>query len=591
MKQPKIKTAVCIILALLLVAGTAYLGSLSIRAGYTRRSASSTTQVSSKETPKPSGKNPTLEKEDASKVTSEEAVSQAAATEEDPTKQAPNEGNAEQKGSHSTASKPSGSNSKASNGQSSEGNPTGRAPASNPAAGTPCQQHGALSVKGTQLVDKNQQPYQLRGVSIFFLQYANIDSFRTMRDQWGINMVRLPLYTAGYDGYCTSSPEKRAQLKQTIYRGIDAAIDLGLYVIVDWHVLHEGNPNTYRSEAIAFFKEISSKYAGYDNVLYEICNEPNGNASWGSIKSYAENVLPAIKDNAKQAVVIVGTPTWSQDVDQAAADPVTGYDNLMYALHFYAETHRDSLRQKMVTAIGKGLPVFVSEFGICDASGNGTLNKGEAAKWMNLINQYGLSFSIWSLSNKNESSALLLPSTTALSNWSYNDLTESGKWFVDMMGANSASLGQTPANNTESNHTTTTQTDTGNVAAKDPEPPRSEPSQPNTNQSNASGSGKLEAKATVINSWESNGQKFYQYSLEISNVGSGQVDQWSCTIHFSKNVKISQSWCGQYTLNDKSLTITPESYNGVVAPGSTVPNVGFILEVEDGTEVSSITCQ
>ena len=114
--------------------------------------------------------------------------------------------------------------------------------------------------------------------------------------------------------------------------------------------------------------------------------------NWQQIKSYAEEVIPVIRANDPDAIIIVGTPTWSQDVDQAAANPITGYDNIMYALHFYADTHRDNLRNRMVTAIQNGLPIFVSEYGICDASGSGAINSSQATLWMNTMQQYNVSF-------------------------------------------------------------------------------------------------------------------------------------------------------------------------------------------------------
>lgn len=438
------------------------------------------------------------------------------------------------------------------------------------AAGTGAySSHGRLSVSGTNLVDKNNKPIQLRGVSIFFLQYANIDSFRTMRDDWGINMVRIPMYTAGYNGYCTGDANNRAKLKEQVYKGIDAATKLGLYVIVDWHVLHEGDPNVYVKESVAFFKELTAKYGGYDNVLYEICNEPNSGASWKSIKSYASQVLPAIREKAKNSVIIVGTPTWSQDVDLAAADPITGYGNLMYALHFYAETHRETLRNKMVGAIKKGLPVFVSEFGISDASGNGKINKAEGDRWMQVINQYNLSFSIWSLCNKDESSALLKPNVTKLSGWSYDDLTESGKWFVNMMGAKSEGLGKGEVK--------------AEATAKKAEAAPTSAAAPSAQK------GGLKAEAKITNSWESNGKSFYQYSLTIKNTGSAAVNGWTCKVSFDNNIALSQGWCGKYSVSGKALTVTPEDYNSEIAPNSSVDNIGFIIEADGSSAVTSVS--
>lgn len=112
-----------------------------------------------------------------------------------------------------------------------------------------------------------------------------------------------------------------------------------MYAILDWHVLNERDPNVYKSQALAFFKEMSASVSGYGNVLYEICNEPNGPA-WSSIKSYAVDVIDTIRANDPNSVIIVGTPTWSQDVDTAAADPIAR-SNIMYTLHFYNFTTKE----------------------------------------------------------------------------------------------------------------------------------------------------------------------------------------------------------------------------------------------------------
>lgn len=130
------------------------------------------------------------------------------------------------------------------------------------------------------------------------------------------------------------------QLKALVRCGVEHATRQDLYVILDWHILSDGNPQIYKEDAKAFFQEMSREYAGYPNVLYEICNEPNGGTGWQEIKSYAQEVIGVIRANDPDAVILVGTPNWSQYVDQAAADPIQGYDNLMYTLHFYAATHR-----------------------------------------------------------------------------------------------------------------------------------------------------------------------------------------------------------------------------------------------------------
>lgn len=297
--------------------------------------------------------------------------------------------------------------------------------------GTPLENHGKLSVSGTDLVDKNGDKYQLKGVSThglsWFPQYVNEDAFRTVRDDWGGNLIRLAMYTHESGGYCTDG--NKEELKKLIDDGVSYATGLGMYVIIDWHILQEQDPTVYEDEAAEFWNEMSSKYADYDNVLYEICNEPNGGTDWATVKAYAEKIIPIIRKNDKDAVIIVGTPTWSQDVDAAAADPIKGYDNIMYTLHFYAATHKDNIRDKLKKAHSSGLPVFISEFSICEASGNGYVDTDSADDWMKLINEYDLSYAGWALANKDEAACLIEPDCDKVSGWSDDELSETGLWL------------------------------------------------------------------------------------------------------------------------------------------------------------------
>ena len=290
--------------------------------------------------------------------------------------------------------------------------------------------HGALRVCGSDLVDSKGEKIQLRGMSThgmaWYPQFVCRETFAFMRDSWKINCVRLAMYTYEPQGYCTDG-DKEA-LKALVRRGVDAATELGLYVIVDWHILNDRNPLVYQSEAIAFFDEMSRLYADHENVLYEICNEPNTSASWEDVTAYANAVIPVIRANAPDSVILVGTPTWSQDIHLALAQPLE-FPNLMYTLHFYAATHKQELRDRMRFCMEQGLPVFVSEFGICDASGNGALDYEQAAAWQKLIMDYNASFMCWNLSNCDESSAILRAKCTKLSGWEDEDMNDQGKWI------------------------------------------------------------------------------------------------------------------------------------------------------------------
>lgn len=304
------------------------------------------------------------------------------------------------------------------------------------------EENGALAVNGTKLVSqKTGKEVVLRGVSTHGINwdvgypYISKAAFQTLRDDYGVNAVRLAMYTVEYYGYCDkgsageSLSTVQKTLKERIDAGVTAATELDMYVIIDWHILNDQNPNKYKKEAKAFFEEMSKKYAGQDNVLYEICNEPNSGTSWSDITAYAKTIIPVIRANDKDAVIIVGTPNWSQDVDVAAKTPLS-YDNIMYTLHFYAATHKDSYREKLKTALANGLPVMVTEFGVSEASGAGSMNTAEAGKWLDLLDANGISYFAWSLSNKAETASLLKAGTGKKSGWKKSDLSAAGKWVL-----------------------------------------------------------------------------------------------------------------------------------------------------------------
>lgn len=338
----------------------------------------------------------------------------------------------------STAGTSAGNNSNNNNNNNNNNTSTTKKPAatvppapSDPKGTTPVSQHGQLSVKNGQLVDKSGKGYQLRGMSThgltWFPEFVNESAFKTLRDDWNTNVVRLAMYVDEWgNGQCYMG-NKSGSL-ELLEKGVDICIKLDMYVIIDWHVLNPGDPSKYTNEAKSFFETVSKRYAKYPNVIYEICNEPNGGASWSSnIKPYAEKIIPVIRKNAPNSVIIVGTPTWSQEIDKPLSDPLN-YKNVMYAFHFYAATHA-GLRSNVENCVAQGLPVFVSEFGTCDASGGGANDFNETQKWLSYFDKQGISYCNWSICNKDETCSVLRPGTSANGNWSESNLTENGKWM------------------------------------------------------------------------------------------------------------------------------------------------------------------
>ncbi|WP_251197310.1 glycoside hydrolase family 5 protein [Anaerotardibacter muris] len=293
---------------------------------------------------------------------------------------------------------------------------------------------GKLQVIGAQLSSQAGDPVQLRGVSThglsWFPQYVNQEFFTELREDWGVNVVRLAMYTAEYGGYCTGGD--KAALEQLVIDGVNYAQNADLYAVVDWHILSDADPNIHITEAKQFFEKISAEFADKDNVIYEICNEPNGATTWGQITAYAETIIPIIRANDPDAVIIVGTPTWSQRIDEAALDPLP-FENIMYTLHFYAAEHKQDLRERLEATVKAGVPVFVTEFGITEASGDGKIDYDSAAAWIKLMDELDVSYICWNLSNKDEASAMFLDTCDKTSGFTSDDLSDEGKWLVDTL--------------------------------------------------------------------------------------------------------------------------------------------------------------
>jgi len=171
------------------------------------------------------------------------------------------------------------------------------------------------------------------------------------------------------------------------------------------------------------------------NVIYEPFNEPmprafaGGQASeqsfdWSNdFKPYHEQIVAAIRAEDPNGIIVMGTPYWSQNVDEAVMDPVQG-DNLMYTVHFYACTHTQWLRDRAQTALDLGFPVFVTEWGATEASGNGQICPDEADRWHQFMDDNMISWAAWKLDDRNDASSILAfqaPAGGPWTNWVRDD--------------------------------------------------------------------------------------------------------------------------------------------------------------------------
>lgn len=297
-----------------------------------------------------------------------------------------------------------------------------------PAQQTPVERHGLLQAKGNRIVDKNGQPVSMAGPSLFWSQW--MPQFYTrevvhfVHRDWNAPIIRAAI-AVEHGGYL-ENPEEQLQRAFTV---VDAALEVGMYVIVDWH---DHRAEQHERQAIEFFTILSEKYGRHPNIIYEIYNEPL-RVSWSNvIKPYAERVIAAIRKHDPDGLILVGTPNWSQDVEVAAQDPIRDV-NVAYTLHFYAGTHRERYRAKAQQALDMGIPLFVSEWGTTNADGDGPIAHESVQEWLTFMRENHLSHLNWSIADKVEGSAMLRPGASPKGGWTDADLTASGLFVREMI--------------------------------------------------------------------------------------------------------------------------------------------------------------
>lgn len=283
------------------------------------------------------------------------------------------------------------------------------------------KQHGQLSVRGTQLVDKQGQKVVLRGLSLgwhsLWPRFYNADAVAWLQQDFNCNVVRAAMGVEVGERCYTKDPAFTQAKAEAVIAG---AIKADIYVIIDWH-----SHNINLPEAKAFFGEMSKKYGKYPNIIYEVFNEPD-HETWPEVKAYSEEIIKVIRQNDPHNVILVGSPHWDQDVNLPAADPIRGQRNLMYTMHFYAATHKKALRDRTDAALQSGLPIFISESAGMEASGDGPLDYAAWQEYVEWMEARGLSWITWSVSDKDETCSILKKTASSTGNWKDEDLKEAG---------------------------------------------------------------------------------------------------------------------------------------------------------------------
>lgn len=275
---------------------------------------------------------------------------------------------------------------------------------------------------------KDGAEVQVRGMSLYWslmpeaMEFWTEEGITTMVNDMNIQIVRAAMATKASDDW--KGEWNGIQLKgwegdktnQTkfVKTVVEAAIKNDIYVIIDWHS-HSAHEQT--NSAKEFFTQMAQEYGQYDNVIFEVYNEPQ-QIQWSAVKNYANEVIAAIRQYSDN-LVLVGNPSWDQNPSDAIGNEVTdSKKNTAYTLHYYANSHcwqgsygwgdgnNDACEgTKGEKAMNAGLSVFISEWGTGNSDGGGTPDQSRNQSWQEYANKHKLSWANWSASMIKEGTA------------------------------------------------------------------------------------------------------------------------------------------------------------------------------------------
>jgi endoglucanase len=292
--------------------------------------------------------------------------------------------------------------------------------------------HGQLSTLENTIIGENGDHVRLKGGALMdIISYNYREQMISYLKNTGANAIRVPIHwgRAGFAGNYGVFWQRFQQL-------VDFAIDQNFYVIADFHAVADPRAPGLESLAETFFTDVAETYGGTGHILYEVLNEPPGKSNyssyvpWSAIKSYATSLIDLIRSIDEQAIVIVGTPNWSQFVDVAIADPIER-PNLVYAFHFYATLHKfdDKLYDW-----SREVPIMVTEWaGQTPENSDGKIDFKSLIQYIEWMNEESVSWLAWSYSDESQPYGWFYPGSFADGRVQDRELRSWGRIVLDLL--------------------------------------------------------------------------------------------------------------------------------------------------------------
>jgi len=305
---------------------------------------------------------------------------------------------------------------------------------------------GTPRKRGKRIVGDDGNPIEFRGIGTHApLQYTNLHTLEMMRSlrAYGVNLIRISVYLEDYTflhsdgqkayGYLNKPDETKAEIERIVnYCG-----QLGMYVLLDWHIYSwgagYGTGIFHQTEAEEFFSYFCQLYQDCPYVMYEVANEPHHTTS-AETAPYVKDMYDLIRSYIPDAIVVTGTckddvQTWYAALLDAGAD------DIFISPHAYGYGISASRYAAWWDA---GIPLFNSEWGNSEGSGDGKREDAGATELMKYYHAEKIPQSVWKLTDQAMTTAVLknlgtINSSTYAEGFDAADLSPAGTlyftWF------------------------------------------------------------------------------------------------------------------------------------------------------------------